>query len=187
MVGGWARPGWRLVGAPAALGSWEPEFRGRRGSDGQRSSAPAAEAQGSPKEEGCGGSGWGRHPAVPLSPDSSPGMGGAWSPEAAAGQASAWGLACWACSSRPLPGQGSLSWAKSLWSRGFYPCSITDEVWLWVISAATAKRPDMLTVVPPAVHQDPSFREGLGESGSPQARPRPPSALLPQAKQERPH
>lgn len=75
------------------------------------------------------------------------------------------------------PGQGSLSWAQSLWARGFHPCSRTDEVWLWTISAATAKRPDTLTVVPPAVHQDPSFREGLGGLVAPRPGPGHPPAL----------
>lgn len=45
------------------------------------------------QEEGCGGSGSGPPPGCPLSPDSSPGKGGAWSPgKPQPGQASAWGL-----------------------------------------------------------------------------------------------
>ena len=85
------------------------------------------------------------------------------------------------------PGQGSLSWAKSLWARGFHPFSRTDEVWLWTISAATAKRPDMLTVVPPAVHQDPSFREGLGGLVAPRPGPGHPPALTSHRQSRRDH
>lgn len=123
-------------------------------------SAPGGGAQGSPKTED-GGGGLGELLGCPLSPAARPGTEGAWSPgELQPGQASAWRQSM----VRPRleashPHQGSLSWAQSLWARGFHSFSRTDEVWLWTISAATAKRPDPLTLVPPAVHQDLSFRE----------------------------
>lgn len=177
--GGWARPGWRQVGAPAALGSWgQNSGGGGRGSDGPRSAHPGAGPKAVP-----GRRMWrfrvGAATRLSTQPRLQSWEGRCLEPgEAAARPGVCVGAERGGPAARGLsPGQGSLSWAQSLWARGFHPCSRTDEAWLWTISAATAKRPDTLTVVPPAVHQDPSFRAGLGGLVAPRPGPGHPPGL----------
>lgn len=144
--------------------------RRRRGSDGPRSAhlrrGPRQSRKRMWRFQGGGRHRLSTQPRLQSSKDGE----SAWSPgkpQPAQKKGRAWGLSVLGLQLRPLPGPGVLlSWAKSLWARGFYPCSITDEVWLWTISAATAKRPDMLTVVTPAVHRT-VFPRGTGRSGSP--------------------
>ena len=63
--GGWARPGWRQVGAPAALGSWGQNSGGGGPRLGWPAlSAPWGGAQGSPRKKDVEVQGGGRHPAV---------------------------------------------------------------------------------------------------------------------------
>ena len=72
VVGGWARPGWRQVGAPAALGSWGQNTGAPR-LGWPVLSAPGGGAQGSPRtkdvEMHSGGRHWAVHSAQP------PGLG----------------------------------------------------------------------------------------------------------------
>lgn len=61
--GGWARPGWRQVGAPAALGSWEQNTGAPR-LGWSMLSVPGGGAQGSPRTKDVEMHGGGRHWAV---------------------------------------------------------------------------------------------------------------------------